>query len=120
MNALEVINAARAILATLTYPVHVGDTLATDASGRLKVPDDPSQFIIHTILGAPEHQWGTTRFGTVTLQVNAFSTIEGRALAMLQAAEPLLAAARFIPRTLSSLPRDGPYTGYAQRFERNA
>jgi hypothetical protein len=118
VNALAVLNAARTILAPLTYPVYVGDTLRTDANGLLTLPNATSQFVLHTILGTPNHQWGRTTFGTVRIQVNAFSTIEGRALAMLAAAEPLLTAAKFTPLALTSLGRDDPYTGYAQTFER--
>ena len=119
MNALEVINLARATLAAGTeYPTYVGDTLDTDAHGRLKVPDDPAQFIIHTVSGDPNHEWGSTRYGLVRLQVNAFSVVEGEALAMLALAESLLASERFIPKILVNLARDGPYTGYAQDFER--
>jgi hypothetical protein len=119
VNALDVITDARDLLELTSYPVHIADTLETDANGLLAVPDDPSQYVLHTILGTPEHQWGTTRFGTVRIQVNAFSVVEGEALAMLAAAEPLLVAAKFIPLALESLGRDGPYTGYAQAFERN-
>lgn len=118
MNALEVINAARAILASTGTPTHNGDTLTTDASGRLKAPTDPKHYVIHTILGTPTHEWGQTTHGTVRIQVNAFSIVEGEPLAMLATASPLLAAARFIPGALTSLGRDGPYTGYAQAFER--
>ncbi len=120
MNALAVINAARALLTPLGHPVHVGDTLDTNAAGLLKLPTDASQFVLHTILGAPEHQWGTTRYAVVTVQVDAFSRTEGEPLAMLALAQPALTAGKFIPGALTRLGRDGPYTGYAQRFERTA
>jgi hypothetical protein len=120
MSILTVANAARALLEPLGYPVHHGDELATDERGLLKVPDDPAQFILHVITREPYHEWGGTRYGTVTIQVNAFSRVEGEALAMLAAAEPLLVAGRFTPGRSRGMPRDGPYTGHAQDFERNA
>ena len=118
MNALAVINAARTILAGTTYPAYLGDTLETDADGLVTLPADASAFVLDTITGTPEHQWGTTRFGTVRIQVSAFSRIEGQALAMLATASPLLAAATFIPLDITTLGRAGDLTGYAQDFER--
>ena len=119
MNALDVLNAVSELLEPLEYPVYVGDTLLTDANGLLTLPNDADQFVLHTILGTPSHEWGITRYGTVRIQVNAFSTTEGQALAMLADAEPLLAGAKFTPGILTNLGRDGPYTGYAQAFDRN-
>ena len=118
MNALAVINAARDLLTPLGHPVYIAELLNTDEDGRLQLPQDVSQFILHIILGEPEHQWGSTRFGDVRIQVNAFSRVEGEALAMLQAASPALVAGKFIPGVLVDMPRDGIYTGYAQRFNR--
>ena len=118
MNALAVINAARTILQTTSLPAHLGDQLATDANGLVTLPTDPAFYVLDTITGTPEHQWGTTRFGTVRIQVSAFSRVEGQALAMLANAEPLLTAATFIPLDITSLGRDGDLTGYAQDFER--
>lgn len=118
MNALAVINAARTILQTTAYPAHLGDLLATDANGLVTLPTGPAFYVLDTITGTPEHQWGTTRYGTVRIQVSAFSRVEGQALAMLHTAEPLLAAATFIPLDVTSLGRTNDLTGYAQDFER--
>jgi hypothetical protein len=118
MNTLAVINAARTLLAPLTFPVYVGDQLATDAQGLLKLPDDAAQFVLHTTFAQPTHQWGKATHGNVRLQLQAFSRVEGHALAMLQAAQPLLVAGKFVPGLVTPLGRDGPYTGYAQAFER--
>ena len=118
MNALAVINTARAILAGTAYPAYLGDTLETNADGLVTLPADASAFVLDTIIGTPEHQWGTTRFGTIRIQVNAFSRIEGQALAMLAIAEPLLVAVAFVPFPLTPLGRVGDLTGYAQDFER--
>ena len=120
MNTLTVLNTARTLLQTLSLPVHIGDTLTTDANGLLEVPDDPAQYVLHTVLGVPEHAWGTSRYGTTRVQVNASSVIEGQALAMLAAAEPVLVAGKFVPGNVTSIGRDGPYTAYAQTFERTA
>ena len=119
MNVLDVINAAVALLEPLGQPVYIADLLDTDAQGRLKLPDDHAQYTIRTVTSTPRHEWGTTRLGTVRIQLNAFSTVEGHALAMLQAAAPLLVAGKFLPGLLTSMPRDGPYTGYAQLWDRN-
>ena len=118
MNALDVINAAAALIAPLGQPVHIADLLATDASGRLKIPDDHAQYIIHTITGTPNHEWGQTTYGDVRLQIDAYSTVEGHALAMLEAAAPLLVAGKFRPGLLVPHSRDGPYTGYGQLWDR--
>lgn len=118
MNALQVINAARDLLVPLGHPVYIADFLNTDESGRLQLPEDVSHYVIHAITGTPEHEWGTTRFASVQLQVNAHSRVEGEALAMLQAASPALVAGKFLPGILVALARDGPYTGYAQAYER--
>lgn len=118
MNALQVINAAKTLLEPLGHPVHIADLLNTDDDGRLQLPQDVSHYVIHTITGTPEHEWGSTRFASVQLQVNAHSRIEGEALAMLAVAGPALVAGRFLPGLLVHLARDGPYTGYAQAFER--
>lgn len=118
MNVLAVINAARTIIDTTTFPTYLSDTLVTDADGLVTLPTSPAFFVIDTITAVPEHQWGTTRFGTVRIQVSAFSRVEGQALAMLATIEPLLTAATFIPFGVTPLGRDGDLTGYAQDFER--
>jgi len=118
MDALDVINDAKTLLETLSYPVYLSEFLTTDANGLLELPGDESEFVLHVLTGEADHEWGKLTGGNVVLQVNAYSTVPGEGLAMLQAAAPLLASAKFVPRVLMSMPRDGPYTGYAQRFER--
>lgn len=118
MSTVDVLNTVAATLAPLSYPVHLAEFLRTNAAGLLEIPDEPDQFIVHLITGEPEHEWGSTRFTTVTVQLDAFSTTQGTALAMLDAARPLLTAARFIPGRLRALDRDGAYTGAAQDYER--
>ena len=119
MNALDVINLTKSTLEPLGQPVHVRDFLRTNEQGKTIVPDDAAQFVLDLITGEPEHEWGKSTHATVTVQVAAYSTTEGHALAMLQAAQPLLVTERFVPRILVAMPRDGPYTGYAQRFDRS-
>lgn len=120
MSALTVLNAAKTALASLGIPTYFADQLDTDADGRLQPPTDPAHFVLHAILRAPYHEWGATRFGTTTVQVDAWAVVDGRALSLLASAEPLLVAQGFIPGRTRGLGRDSAYTGYAQDFERNA
>lgn len=118
MNTLTVINDAAQKLGTTSYPVHIAQLLNVDEDGKLQLPDDPAAFVLHLITGTPNHEWGQTTYGTVRLQVDAWSSTPGEALSMLQAAEPLLAASKWIPGVLRNLGRDGPWSGAAQDFER--
>jgi hypothetical protein len=118
VNTLDVLNTAKTLLAPLGQPVHLADLLVIDAQGRLKLPDDDAQFVIHTITGTPNHEWGATTYGDVRVQIDAYSVVEGHALAMLQAAAPLLVAGKFRPGLLVPHARDGPYTGYGQLWDR--
>lgn len=119
MNTLDVLNSAKALLASLGQPVYLSDLLATDTQGRLKLPDDSAQFVIHALVGSPNHEWGATTYAEVRIQIDAYSTVEGHALAMLQAAAPLLVSGNFWPGLMVPHSRDGPYTGYGQHWNRN-
>jgi len=118
VNTLTVINDAATILEATGKPVHIAALLHVDADGRLELPDDPAAFVLHLITGTPNHEWGQTTYGTVRLQVDAWSSTPGEALAMLATAGPLLAANKWIPGVLRDLGRDGPWSGAAQDFER--
>lgn len=118
MNTLTVINHAAQLLGTTSYPVHIAQLLNTDDDGNLQLPTDPSAFVIHLITGTPYHEWGATPLSTVRLQIDAWSSTPGEALAMLNTAAPLLAASKWTPGVLRNLGRDGQYTGAAQDFER--
>lgn len=118
MNALAVINDAAQKLETTSYPVHIAQLLKVDDDGKLDLPSDPASFVLHLITGEPYHEWGSTPFSTVRLQVDAWSSTPGEALAMLATAAPLLAASKWIPGVLRNLGRDGQWQGAAQDFER--
>ena len=120
MSALTVLNAAKTALASLGIPVYFADQLTVDENGRLQPPTDPTHLVLHAILRAPYHEWGATRFGTTTVQLDAWSQVDGYALNVLASAEPLLVAEGFIPGRTRALGRDSHFTGYAQDFERNA
>jgi hypothetical protein len=119
MSTLDVLNAAKTALGA-SIPVYFGEQLATDASGNLIPPTDARYFVLHLITREPAHEWATVRFGTVRVQLDAWSRTDGDAQAMLASAEPPLVSAKFIPLVTRALSRDGPYTGAAQDFERNA
>lgn len=119
MSTLAVLNDAKATLEDATsYPVYIADLLNVDVDGRLQVPNDPSQFIIHLILDNPTYEWGHLKYSDVRLQVDAWSVTEGEALAMLGLAKTALVAKSYIPLALTRLGRDGASTGYTQDFER--
>lgn len=118
MNALAVINDAAQKLGTTSYPVHIAALLHVDEDGKLELPNDPAAFVLHLITGEPHHEWGSTPLSTVRLQIDAWSSTPGEALAMLSTAQPLLAASKWIPGVLRNLGRDGQYQGAAQDFER--
>jgi hypothetical protein len=118
MTVLDVINAAHTALDTTSIPVRLAERLDTDDNGAIRIPSDPAVYVLDVLPSDVEHEWGTTRFITVTLQVSAYSVTEGEALGMLDTARALLTPLRFIPRSLLALPRDGRHTGYVQRFER--
>src|SRR5690606_34300053 len=99
-------------------PVRIAELLATDSSGKLELPDDPAAYVIHLITGEPYNQWGQTPFSTIRIQVDAWSSTPGEALAMLNTAQPILAATKWTPAVLRKLGRDGAYSGAAQDFER--
>lgn len=118
MNALAVINDAASLLGTTSYPVRIAALLNVDEDGKLELPDDPASFVLHLITGEPYHEWGQTPLSTVRLQIDAWSSTPGEALAMLATAGPLLAANKWIPGVLRNLGRDGQWSGAAQDFER--
>lgn len=108
---------ARGALYTLTVPVYLGEFLATDDDGLLILPSDKSFIVLHGITAVPDFQWGNYSFDENRIQVNAFSRVEGTANALLDAAKPLLTAAKFTPGITTNLGRDGPYTGVSQDWE---
>lgn len=110
---------ARAALYAFTVPVYLAEFLATDDDGLLILPSDKSFVVLHAITAVPTFEWGTYSFDDNRIQVNAFSRVEGTAMALLDAAKPLLAAAKFRPGITTNLGRDGPYTGASQDWEVN-
>ena len=115
MNAA--LNAARAALQPLGVPIFLGMFLATDEDGYLILPEDESFIVLHGITSVPDFEWGNYSYDENRVQVNAFSRIEGTASALLNAAKPLLTAAKFIPGITSNLGREGAYTGASQDWE---
>lgn len=120
MSLLSVLNDIKTTLTTVGsgYAAHIADFIETDSTGRLIIPDDPDQFVITLITGAPVHQWGEVPGRTARVQVAAWSTTEGEPLVMLALAETALVAKRYIPLPVIRLGRDGHYTGSSQDFER--
>lgn len=129
MNTLAAMQAARTALLTLSKPVHFGSALDVDANGYAQLPNQPAFYVIDLIVGSPNFAWGTARYGDVTLQINAFSRVDGEALAMLAAAATPLISARFAPGPLVDLGRGRAsnrrihtggtaYSGAAQDWER--
>lgn len=119
MSTLTVLTTAKTALASLNIPTYFGEQLPVDADGALIPPTNARYIVLHLITRAPEHRWGTVRYGTTRVQVDAWSRTDGDAQAILALVEPLLVAERFVPLPARALARDGTYTGVAQDFERN-
>ena len=120
MSTLTVLNEMHSIVESLGYPAYLGDFLDTDENGLLKLPDDPAHFTLNSVTTAPDHAWGTLRYASVRIQLQAWSRTEGEALSMLQNAQEALGYFKYVPLSVVNLRRDGEYTGYAQDFERTA
>lgn len=116
MNA-ALARARAALHPAIGVPVFLGAFLVTDEDGRLILPQDESFIVLHAITSVPYFQWGTYALDENRIQVNALSRIEGTANALLDAAKPLLVAARFRPGITTNLGRDGAYTGASQDWE---
>lgn len=119
MNTNAPLNAAKTALAPTGKPVYFASVLETNGDGLLQPPQDATFYVLHLIVGAPNFEWGTERYGLVSIRVDAWSTVEGQARAMLQTATPLLIAARFTPGPLVDLGRYRTLTGAGQTWERN-
>lgn len=121
MSTLAVLNEAATALEGVigNYPVHLAEFLAVDDDGNLVIPDDPAHFTLSLITATPVHEWDHVKYRDVRIQVSAWSTTEGTALAMLAAAEAALVALDYRPLPLRALGRDGAYTGAAQDYERS-
>jgi len=120
MSTLTVLNDMLTNVLSLGYPAYLGDFLDVDENGLLKLPDDPAHYTLNAITDSPDHAWGTVRYSSVRVQLQAWSRIEGEALTMLETAQAVLATRKYTPLAVVNLRRDGEYTGYAQDFERTA
>lgn len=121
MSTLAVLNEVVTALTGVTgsHPVYISEFLPVNDDGQLQLPDDPSQYVLTLITATPTHEWDSIRYRDVRVQINAWSTTEGTAIAMLTAAETALVALHYHPLPLRSVGRDGQYTGAAQDFERS-
>src|SRR5690606_34555654 len=76
VNTLAPLTAAQAALNPLK-PTYYGDELVVDSDGFVTLPTDAAFYVLRLITGNPTWQWGAGPYGVATIQVAAWSVVEG-------------------------------------------
>jgi hypothetical protein len=98
--------------------VYLALELPRKADGTLTLPTETRQIVIHLITDLPSFEWGVDKGKDVRVQVDAWATVPGDALRMLELAEALLKPHRFIPLPIRSKGVEDGLTGVARDFQK--